>query len=219
MSTGRRLSALVMLATLTSAASAQMFTGSPTIGNWSHTGGGVVATPSAFIDQGAGMLEIQGVYCIQNPPVGNHSASFTAMCDLDSSFNGGVPLLMQFTIEQDGWLNLPAGAGVDDWTVTARTMSGSTVLDSFSDTDPGGPYGPGVSYYNDSATGAPFSYTPGGRLELDFVTHFPGNAGTGIYTWSFPVRVRFTPVPEPMTLLTLGLGTSFILRLRRRTKS
>lgn len=201
---------------LTCAANAQMFSGSPTIGNWMNTGGTVVASPSAAIDQGSGMLEIQGVYCIQNPAVGGHTAGFTAMCDLDSSFNGGAPLLMQFTIEQDGWLNLPDGAGIDDWNLTARTMNGATVLNSFSTSDPTGPYGPGVSFYNSTSTSAPFLYTPGGRLELDYVTHFPGNNNAGIYTWAFPIRVRFAPVPEPVTLVAFGLGVSLIAARKRR---
>ena len=226
MSLTMRVQVLVIalaLAGVQQVARAQFFLGTPSA-TFNTTSGTVTNTPTTSANNPNKEIDLTGQFDVTNATPLVQTSSFTATCQLDPTFNGGSPLLAFLQINQSGFVSVPAGGQIYDWTLTATiaqldgtTAPGSQVIAQWPNNP--FPYGPGVTTYGPSTTlGGSFLYNPANasQLVLTFTSNFDGLVGPNVYTWDFPVSVQFSAVPEPASYAMFGTGALLLWLGRRR---
>lgn len=204
-------------------ARAQFFLGAPS-SSFNTTSGTINNTPAVVANNPNKELDVNGQLIIQNATPLTQNASFTVANSLDPTFNGGNAINVFLQINQSGFVSVPAGGQIFDWTLTATIaqldgtiMPGSTVVAQWPNNPT--PYGPGVTFYGPTTTfGGVFSYTPtaASQLVLTFSSNFDGLIPANSYTWDFPASVQLTVVPEPASYVLLGGGALLCWLGRKR---
>jgi hypothetical protein len=206
--------------TLAGVASAQFFTGAPS-GIFTTTSGTVSNTPAVTPNQLTKELDLSGQLVVDNALPNVQTAYMNVNCQLDQTYNGGGPLLMQLQINQSGFVNTPQNLGnIYGWSIMAYVtdVNGGTIAANMVQTSaPNAPYGPGMTpYAAPVAVGPVFSYNPAiaDKMFLTFGSDFDGLTAQNQYVWDFPLSVSMVVVPEPASLGLVGV-TALVLRSRR----
>src|SRR4051794_35142813 len=123
----RAACAAVVLLASANAARAVFFLGAP-IANWNTTSGTVTNTPTTFANNPNMEVDVNGSFIVTNATPAIQTSSFDINIVLDPTFNGGTPLLASLQINQNGFVNVPAGGNIYGWTITASIIDNDGVL-------------------------------------------------------------------------------------------